>query len=85
MGPSKRSGRDRSTSFVTTAPVGAWMASDVRSLFLRMVPVFARSGLDEAASMELIGAMLAEFEELRSTMGGRTAFGRRGTGAASAG
>ena len=65
--------------------VGAWMASDVRSLFMRMVPVFARSGLDEATTMELIGAMLAEFEELRPTIGGRTAFGRRPVGPRPAG
>jgi SAM-dependent methyltransferase len=58
--------------------IGEWMASDVRSLFMRMMPAFARFGLDEATCLELIGAMLAEFEELRSTIGGRIAFGRRG-------
>ncbi|HSR25588.1 MAG TPA: class I SAM-dependent methyltransferase [Candidatus Eisenbacteria bacterium] len=58
--------------------VGAWMASDVRSLFMRMIPAFTPSGVDEGTCLELIGAMLAEFEGLRSTIGGRIAFGRRG-------
>jgi SAM-dependent methyltransferase len=57
--------------------VGSWMTSDVRSLFFRLAPAFARYGLEPGECRELVGTMLQEFERLQSRITNRIAFGRR--------
>lgn len=58
--------------------VGSWMACEFRALFTRLAPVFeARYGLRKAECLELVTAMLIEFEELRPHVSFKYAWGRQ--------